>query len=733
MKPPKLLLGGLFAGAALAVMPLSAADLQGRLVLRPLTPSDQSDYKLSALEKASGLSTVPINQPVYLEAEISSDIAASDIVSVTWALTNQPLGSVAVITNSPLGTNVPIYSVSDRLEFQVAGRAMLVPDVTGQYTILATITTASGGATTVSQTITAGTYMGINTCALCHSGGLIAPNMVDGWSKTMHASKFTRGINGQIAGYSKNCISCHTVGFDTAPLAVNGGFDDIAAKLGWTFPTVLTNSNFAAVPPELQNLANIQCENCHGPGSEHAHSLGNPNLISVSFSAGNCGQCHDAKTHHIKNPEWNNSKHAISTREPSGPGRDQCIGCHTGIGFAARMDGETTTNTAYEPIGCAACHDPHDATNPHQLRNVGPVTLKDGFTTISNGGKGELCMNCHMSRRNATNYVDVTKGGSTFGPHEGPQADMLAGVNAITYGKDIPSSAHLRVVEDTCVHCHMQDVGSQTNALYHAGGHTFNVAWDGNGTIGRVELTEACKGCHGDIDTFNFPRQDYDGDGVVDGVQTEVQHLMDKLAVMLPPVGVPKDSLNITTNWTKQQLKAGYNYKFVQKDGSHGIHNLAYAVGILKASIADLTGDANNDGLPDSWQIQYFGSISNPNAAPNATPAGDGIPNWLKYSLGIDPTQAGASFPGGVVWAAGKNLVNPPTSGGETNSVRIYTAAEVVFDTETGKNYQIQAASSLSQGWQNVGTPITGTGSAVSYVTPTRSNLQQYYRVIPAP
>ena len=73
-----------------------------------------------------------------------------------------------------------------------------------------------------------------------------------------------------------------------------------------------------------------------------------------------------------------------------------------------------------------------------------------------------------------------------------------------------------------------------------------------------------------------------------------------------------KSSLPISSTWTQPQLEAAYNWLFVNKDGSLGIHNTAYAVGLLKASIANLTGDANNDGLPDSWQTNYFGSISNP-------------------------------------------------------------------------------------------------------------------------
>ena len=35
-------------------------------------------------------------------------------------------------------------------------------------------------------------------------------------------------------------------------------------------------------------------------------------------------------------------------------------------------------NTTYFPITCQACHDPHNASNPHQLRMSLNVTLSDG-------------------------------------------------------------------------------------------------------------------------------------------------------------------------------------------------------------------------------------------------------------------------------------------------------------------------------------------------------------------
>ncbi len=714
----------------LAVMSVSAATpaLDAKIALRAVSPQDLVDYGLTGQQGASGLSTIGIGQPAYLEVLVANTIAPSNIVGVTWIMTNVPANSAAVLTASPLGPNVPTYKMVDRLDYQVADRKFFRPDATGDYKVLAVVETTSNGTVLLEQAITGAKYMGIYTCTLCHSGGQGAENMVVPWSLTPHASLFTRGIDGLASDhYGKSCISCHTVGYDVNTNAVNDGFDDIMTQTGWQFPSVMTNGNWAAMPAKLRNVANIQCESCHGPGSEHAFSLGDTARISATFASGDCAQCHGRKSNHVKNLEWDNSKHAIAVEETEAG----CARCHSAKGFANYASGAPAVATPYEVITCAACHDPHSSTNTSQLRTVAPVTLMDKKTTITEGGTGLMCMNCHMTRRDATNYVETTAGSSRFGPHHGPQADMLAGANAITYGKVIPSSAHLAAVPDSCATCHMQDVASTNVAFLKAGGHTFNMTAPASGTNGPVQLVGACVTCHGDIKSFDLPRQDYDGNGVVEGVQTEVKSLLAKLALLLPPKGEAKTSLNITTNWNKQQLRAAYNYLYVLEDGSFGVHNVSYAVGLLKASIADLNDDANNDGLADSWQKQYFGSISDPNAAPNATPAGDGVPNWLKFALGLNPWTPGIkdALTGAIVYADGAALGgNSPT-----NTVQIYTAAEVTFDTEVGKTYQIQEVTSLSGGWQNVGAPIVGTGTAFSYVTPTRKNVQQFFRVSHTP
>jgi hypothetical protein len=727
----------------------AATALTGQIAIRPLTPSEITDYGLPASSEISGgLSAVGVGQPVYLEALVNIAIPASNTVSVTWTLPTKPLGSAALLAASPLGTNVPTYKMADRLTLKVASRVLLRPDITGEYTVAATITATGIGSTNVTQNISGSMYMGVQVCEFCHSGGLVAENVYVPWTNTLHASFFTKAINGlEGSQYSKNCISCHTVGYDTNALAVNGGFDDIAAQLGWTFPTVLTSGNWAAMPAALQNLANIQCENCHGAGSEHAYAFGNTNLfnwprVGVSFGAGDCGQCHDAKPNYVKNAQWNNSLHAITTRIPSGPTRNNCVRCHTAPGFVDFLEGSTTTNTDYEAITCQACHDPHDASNPYQLRTALSYTLPDG-TLVTNAGAGGFCMNCHHSRdgsatNNTVNFalgLPTWLGGSTFGPHDGPQGDMIEGVNAITYGQALPNSAHQYVLTNTCVDCHMQTVASTDPAFLKAGGHTFEMSYSvvTNGVTNIVDKVDVCVQCHGPITSFDFPVEDFDGDGIIEGVQTEVQRLLDRLTTLLPNTNGVVDGLVKTpsaqTNWAPAYLKAAYNWQFVNNDGSKGIHNVPFAVGLLKASIADLTGDANNDGLPDWWQIYYFGSITNVNAAPDAAPAGDGVPNWLKYALGLVPTVPGIVLPTGVVWANGSALMNSAT-----NTIYIYTAAEVAFDTQAGTTYQIQSISSLGGGWQNVGPPIVATNNgSMSYLTPTRKNVQQFFRVVHTP
>jgi predicted nucleic-acid-binding Zn-ribbon protein len=581
--------------------------------------------------------------------------------------------------------------------------------------------------------------------------------MYPSWTTTLHSTIFSNGIDGYLSShYSGSCIKCHTTGYDTNAAALaDDGFYSTALKDNWTFPSMLSPTNYSSMPYNLRSLANVTCENCHGPGYDHAQSYGDTNLpgwplLDVPYTVGTCEQCHDSPPTEAYGAQWYASSHAVTTTIPTGSGRDQCVKCHTALGFITSVSNTLSTNTMFAPtnttyyaIGCQTCHEPHGLTTPandsHLLRIMASATFGDG-TVITNGGEGNLCMNCHHSRdgdavTNVINYklgLATWAGGSSFGPHDGVQGDMIEGINAITYGQTIPSSAHRESVTNSCVGCHMQTLASSNPGFLLSGGHTFEMSYNviTNGVTNKIDQVAVCNQCHGGITTFNFPVEDYANTGAIQGVQTEVQILLNQLSAMLPNkngviAGVAQTSLTTTTNWTTNQLNAAYNWQFVNNDGSLGVHNAPFATGLLKASIANLTGVSVPGGLPDAWEIANFGSLTNALGAPNADPAGDGIPNWLKYSLGLNPLAPGLSVPNGVVY------VNGSTTGGSTNTIQIYTAADVTFDTVAGTTYQIQEVSSLSQGWQNVGNPIVATKTAsMSYLTPTVGNTQQFFRVV---
>jgi hypothetical protein len=788
---------GLTLLGSLTAIQAAAPALSGSLTLRPLTMTEISQYNLTnpAAQFCGGLNTIALGEPAYLDAMVNASIVPSNIVGVTWSLTT-PAGSAAVLTNSPLGSNVPLFNTSDRYTgesstpaFQLAGRTFFRPDAVGQYKVNATITTIGSGSTNLSINVTAATYLGLETCAACHSGQFSgAPSIYPTYTNTPHASFFTLAINGlESSHYNVSCIKCHTVGYDTNSLAVNGGFDDVALEYGWVFPPTLNTNNWANMPTAVQNLGNIQCENCHGPGSQHLFSqgvVGNTNAISVNYAAGDCSQCHDDLNNHYYSAEWNNSLHAAASRTPSGISRPQCVRCHTAPGFTgwataggmalqnqypaniiwanfnstnivtyiSNTNYPTYTvqgnppNTTYFPITCQACHDPHNASNPHQLRMSFNVTLSDG-TLVTNAGAGGFCMECHNSRNGSvTNMLAKYPlnqpnwaGGVSFGTHDSPQGDMLEGVNAVTYGQTIPSAPHALVVSNTCVGCHMQTIASTDPAFTLAGGHTTKMSYT-NSVGAYVPVTYVCTQCHGPVNSFDIPAPDYVGVGYSQGIQTQVQQLLNKLSTLLPPSGYQANANNYVadglvkspsaqTNWPAPFLQAAYNWQFVSMDGSLGVHNGPYAVGLLKASIGNLTGDANGDGLPDAWQIGYFGSsfATNPAAGPNAINNANGLPNWMMYALGLDPHSSSTAV-NGVIYVNDGKVVN-----GQTNTVAIYTAAEISFNTQVGTTYTIQGITALTGNWSNISTNIPGTGNSVSYLTPTRNNLQMFYRVVHTP
>ena len=722
-----------------------------KISFRPLTPGDIASYKLTnTTQLAAGVQDVGIGQPAYMEALVTKGTV---VTQVTWTLTTRPTGSAAVLQASPL-TNLPTYDGGDKISFDVAGRTKLVPDVVGStskgdYTVVAKVM-LTNKTITVTNMVYGSNYQGMYGeedfgCELCHSDKI--PN----FTLTAHSDAFKRKINGSDgSAFKASCVSCHTLGYDTTAAATNGGFDDVALQVGWVFPTNLASAaatnNWDLMPAALQVKANIQCENCHGPGRRHMLGGASTNMvgrgIGISLSAGMCGQCHDKPANHAKNYEWGQTMHALG---PDAFRTGSCAPCHSAKGFIDARDpgidfngsNVVTRGTYNEGITCAACHDPHSTgMGEHQLRNLSSATFSNGVV-VTKGGDGLICMNCHHDRNNAEARVLT----STSGPHHGVQGDMLFGMNAVQYGMSMPSSRHWDVVTNTCVGCHMQETpaGMNTNALNKVGGHTFALSWT-NATA-AVYLTSACAGCHGAITNFNIGGEDYDQNGTVDGVQQEIKNMLFQLALLLPPYnGTTPSSSSFTTNAVNFNKRAAYyNWNFVNEDGSKGVHNPKYAAAILRASIDNLKSgfvDVNHNGVPDTWEIANFGNLTSVTATSDHDH--DGLTDIQEYHAGTNPNNPDSDGDG--VWdsaelQAGTDPLNP-ASLPDTNQVYILPAFELGYVPQTmGVTQQFQSVSSLGTpvGWTNMGPAFVSSNAWFYYLISPRDADHRFFRVIQKP
>jgi hypothetical protein len=537
----------------------------------------------------SGLSNVPVDTYVYLEGA-DETLLTEKITSWTWELTPPMNSKVTLDKNS-----------TQFVHFKT--------DVIGRYNVTVTATTESGEQLTSSRDIYAGRFAGVAKCAACHSGSVM-PDKVSEWAETGHATKFETTY-GSYSATRDYCVRCHTVGFDET--ADNGGFDDALRTLGWdpvdgsAMAYLKQNSvknttlRELVTDPTTYNVMNIQCENCHGPGDD-AHTK------VYSFEASVCGQCHSQITEFRKSAHGT-GMHVGSNYLHTAESTD-CARCHTGQGFVnAQIRGEELVFPSMEtpskeanmfapelqaPIACATCHDPHQATYPEsgsskQLRVEGEVTAPQGFTV--DAGVSAVCVMCHADKRDVQYLVDYIAGKNSRGAHGNTQADVFYGAGVVTFNATFNNSPHTTVVADGCAECHMYStIGHGGN---EAGGHTWSMVME-NGTENVAACTQS--GCHveGTITTFDRKASaDFDGDGIIEGVQTEVQGLLDKLAEKLPHSsnGAVLSSVN-TDNTDELQREALWNYWVISSDGSKGIHNTQFTVQVLQETYKQLTGES---------------------------------------------------------------------------------------------------------------------------------------------
>lgn len=102
-------------------------------------------------------------------------------------------------------------------------------------------------------------YIGIDACTDCHDDERKV------WDKTAHAHAYAT-LEEDFKEFNLDCVSCHVTGY---------------GKPGGSTVT------------HVEKLKDVQCEECHGPGSLHAKDPGKKGLIVLSPKPESCvSQCH---------------------------------------------------------------------------------------------------------------------------------------------------------------------------------------------------------------------------------------------------------------------------------------------------------------------------------------------------------------------------------------------------------------------------------------------------------
>ena len=451
-------------------------------------------------------------------------------------------------------------------------------------------------------------YAGQKACVACHA------NICQYETNTPHASAFINADFKVQGGQTNNlCLPCHTVGYG--------------------LPTGFSFTNKGGIFSYLTNLANVQCENCHGPAANHAANPADPTAVPrVEIAATVCGGCHSASAVARTNnaptfAEWSASGHgavvpdALQTMSSSTNNIRSCGVCHSGSARLALIGGVdpavTLTKDYNVAITCAVCHDPH-ATNSNPVQLRGPLASTNDFQFVSadaasvaaftnklNASAGiNLCAQCHNDRGAAwTNTVYAPHPSAQYNFLLGSVGQLLAGTSSFNPGSHagLPSSAINSIsgafyLTNQCVSCHMQpDI---TPGTTHS--HSFEVSYnvclnchDGQGAQSSLTLALSNQ-----VATVIFALNQW--------AATQTNPLLSSNHVVaweyLTPGGLSwqTNSSGWVTSWSLDKpvnftgpnadgqglipdniKKARFNLYLVLNDGSFGVHNPLYAGSLL--------------------------------------------------------------------------------------------------------------------------------------------------------
>jgi predicted CXXCH cytochrome family protein len=210
---------------------------------------------------------------------------------------------------------------------------------------------------------------------------------------------------------SKECAQCHG--------------DKVHAFGGATHSRLLAPGD---------NAKNVGCESCHGAGSKHVQSGGEPHLIvNPRQSPAACFQCHPDKR----------GEFSLANSHPVLAGKVSCADCHDphkgdvviggGAGNLATMN-DTCMKCHPAQRGpfvfehealrenCTTCHNPHGTVNAKMLRSRNST----------------LCLQCHYQQQTVTGQIVI--GGRDHAGSLARGTCWSAGCHEAVHGSHVNSS-----------------------------------------------------------------------------------------------------------------------------------------------------------------------------------------------------------------------------------------------------------------------------------------------------
>lgn len=129
-------------------------------------------------------------------------------------------------------------------------------------------------------------------------------------------------------------------------------------------------------------------------------------------------------------------------------------------------------------------------------------------------------------------------------------------------------------------------------------------------------------------------------------------------------------------------------------------------------TVGNRTGSSWHDGIPDTWRLLNFGTVSNELSAADADPDGDGASNWEEYIAGTNPLDGTSVF-----------KFSPSAAPGVSGFALQWSSA-------VNKLYTLQSAPSLGGPWSTIATNLAGNGQTLSWTDTNAAGNALFYRAL---